>query len=80
MNLTCELRRFSFLCTRDGHAKAVAWSKHAIHIYLCAARARRLKHGKGDAYARSYVESAYSFRWILKHVRARSNDCEAKPA
>jgi hypothetical protein len=78
MHLTCELKRFSFLCMRDGDVKARQWCVNAIHIYLCAARARRLKHGKADAYAHSYVESAYSFRWILRHVHARNNGCEVK--
>ena len=70
MNPTQEIRRFSFLVKRDGQMEAEAWVNKTRAIYIAAARDRRLNHGKHDAYYRHFVESAYSLRWVLRHVHA----------
>ena len=70
MKPTQELRRFSFLVNRDGELEARGWANKTRKVYIAAARDGRLKHGKHDMYYRLFVESAYSLRWVLRHVRA----------
>ncbi len=68
MKLLCELKRYSFVWKRDGYLAAVSTARQGIEVYRSAAKHRRLKHGRRDAYRRLYVESAWAFRWLLQHV------------
>lgn len=71
MNPLYELKRYSFVWKRDGFPAAVSFAQQGILIYRTAARDRKLKHGRRDTYRRLYVESALSFRYLLRHVYSK---------
>ena len=72
MNAMYELERYSFVWKRDGPAAAQAFARQCIKVYTVNARDRRLEHKRRDVYYQRYVESAWSFRCLLRHVHISS--------
>lgn len=66
MDLLCEIGRFRFVAQRDGEAAARAFAVRTLAVYRRAASVRKARHGRRDRYRASYVESALSFRHILR--------------
>jgi hypothetical protein len=64
-----ELDRYNFVVARDGLAEARAYAKRSVVTYLASARNRRIKYGKRDDYRALYLESAMSFRHILRNIK-----------
>ena len=71
INLHYETGRLKFVEDRDGVAAATAYAARMQQIYAAAARDRRRKHGKHDEYYYKFVESAASFRYLLRQRTAK---------
>lgn len=66
IDLHCEANRLRFIEDRDGVDAARLYAQRTRKIYAAAARDRRRKHGKHDPYYCKFVESAASFRYLLR--------------
>ena len=61
-----ESDRFHFVEQRDGINAACVFARQSIHAYRMAALALKRKHGKRANYRREWLESALSFRAIIR--------------
>jgi hypothetical protein len=69
MDKNRELERFNFMLQRDGEAAAIDFAKRTIAVYRASCKNGRKKQGKHFAYRREFLESIYSFRYILKEMQ-----------
>lgn len=64
-----ELDRFDFIRNRDGADEARLYAQRMIDIYRANCKSGRKKYGKNYPYRAQYVESIYSFRYLLKELK-----------
>lgn len=63
-----EKERLTFILNRDGLDEAINFAKGLIKTYLKASLTSRTKfRTRNYPYRRSYIESAYSARYILRN-------------
>lgn len=66
MNAEYETGRFEFVKNRDGVEGAIKFAKQCVTVYLKACKASRKKRGKRFDYRYEFLESAWSFRALIK--------------
>lgn len=63
-----EAERFKFMCYKDGLGAGIFFAKETIKAYLGANIDLRRKYKRNFAYRTSYLESAFSLRYILRSL------------
>ena len=66
MNLLSEFGRLQFVEDRDGVVEGKLYAARMLKIYAATARNARLKEHKNGGYYKQYLESALSFRHLLR--------------
>lgn len=69
MDKNNELDRVNFVLNRDGADETRKYIERMIDIYRANCKSGRKKYGKNYPYRAQYVESIYSFRYLLKELK-----------
>ena len=68
MDKLYEQDRFNFVLQRDGLEAALAFARQCMRLYLRANTTSKRRYGKRTTYRKSYLESAFSFRYLSRLV------------